>query len=51
MVPEAAGEDTAAVVCWPSRDVAGVRALVAHGLTPLGLIAAHVNARQSRRAL
>jgi GNAT superfamily N-acetyltransferase len=38
--PEAAGEDTAAVVCWPSRDVAGVRALVAHGLTPLGVIAA-----------
>jgi GNAT superfamily N-acetyltransferase len=39
-VPEADGEDTAAVVCWPSRDVAGVRALVAHGLTPLGVIAA-----------
>ena len=39
-VPEAAGEDTAAVICWPSRDVAGVRALVAHGLTPLGVIAA-----------
>src|SRR5579863_3124689 len=31
-VPEAAARDTAAVVCWPSRDVAGVRALVAHGL-------------------
>lgn len=39
-VPEAAGEDTAALICWPSRDVAGVRALVAHGLTPLGVIAA-----------
>lgn len=39
-VPEAAGEDTAALVDWPSRDVAGVRALVAHGLTPLGVIAA-----------
>jgi GNAT superfamily N-acetyltransferase len=39
-VPEAAGEDTAALVYWPSRDVAGVRALVAHGLTPLGVIAA-----------
>jgi ribosomal protein S18 acetylase RimI-like enzyme len=39
-VPEAAGEDTAAVICWPSRDVAGVRALVGHGLTPLGVIAA-----------
>ena len=39
-VPAAVSEDTAAVVCWPSRDVAGVRALVAHGLTPLGVIAA-----------
>jgi len=39
-VPEAAGEDTAAVVSWPSRDVTGVRALVAHGLVPLGVIAA-----------
>jgi GNAT superfamily N-acetyltransferase len=39
-VPEAAGQDTAAVICWPSRDVAGVRALVAHGLAPLGVIAA-----------
>lgn len=39
-VPEAAGEDTAAVIAWPSRDVAGVRALVAHGLVPLGVIAA-----------
>ncbi|MGD0703567.1 MAG: GNAT family N-acetyltransferase [Trebonia sp.] len=38
-VPEAARQDTAAVICWPSRDVAGVRALVAHGLTPLGVIA------------
>ncbi len=45
-VPEAAGEDTAAVVCWPSRDVAGVRALVAHGLTPLGVIAAWSATRQ-----
>jgi GNAT superfamily N-acetyltransferase len=44
-VPEAAGEDTAAVICWPSRDVAGVRALVAHGLAPLGVIAA----RSARR--
>ena len=39
-VPEADGEDTAAVICWPSRDVAGVRALVTHGLTPHGVIAA-----------
>lgn len=39
-VPEAAAEDTAAVIRWPSRDVAGVRALLAHGLTPLGVTAA-----------
>jgi GNAT superfamily N-acetyltransferase len=39
-VPETVGEDTAAVICWPSRDVAGVRALVAHGLVPHGVIAA-----------
>jgi hypothetical protein len=45
-VPEAVGEDTAAVVCWPSRDVAGVRALVAHGLTPLGVIAARSAGRR-----
>lgn len=45
-VPEAAGEDTAAVVAWPSRDVAGVRALVAHGLVPLGVIAANSTSRR-----
>jgi GNAT superfamily N-acetyltransferase len=45
-VPEAAGEDTAGVICWPSRDVAGVRALVAHGLTPLGVIAARSAGRR-----
>lgn len=40
MVPEAADDDTAALIHWPSRDVAGVRALVAHGLTPHGVVAA-----------
>jgi GNAT superfamily N-acetyltransferase len=45
-VPEAAGQDTAAVICWPSRDVAGVRALVAHGLAPLGVIAAWSGSRR-----
>lgn len=44
-VPEAAGADTAAVIGWPSRDVAGVRALVAHGLAPLGVIAARAASR------
>lgn len=46
-VPEAAGADTAAVISWPSRDVAGVRALVAHGLVPLGVIAARVASRRT----
>src|SRR5262249_52475599 len=45
-VPEAAGADTAAVIGWPSRDVAGVRALVTHGMTPLGVIAARAASRR-----
>src|SRR4029077_17413146 len=38
-VPPAAERDTAAVVTWPSRDVAGVAALLRHGLAPLATIA------------
>jgi GNAT superfamily N-acetyltransferase len=49
-VPEAAGEDTAAVIGWPSRDVTGVRALVAHGLVPLGVIAARPADRRPEMA-
>jgi GNAT superfamily N-acetyltransferase len=45
-VPEAVGKDTAAVIGWPSRDVTGVRALVAHGLVPLGVIAARPAGRR-----
>jgi len=45
-VPEAVGNDTAAVISWPSRDVTGVRALVAHGLVPLGVIAARPASRR-----
>jgi predicted N-acetyltransferase YhbS len=37
---DAAGEDSAALVRWPSRDVEGVRALLDHGLRPLTVIAA-----------
>jgi GNAT superfamily N-acetyltransferase len=33
-------EDTSAVVTWPSRDVGGVKTLLAHGLAPLAVIAA-----------
>lgn len=45
-VPEAAGQDTAAVIGWPSRDVTAVRALVAHGLVPHGVIAARPASRR-----
>lgn len=45
-VPGAVGEDTAAVVCWPSHDVAAVRALLAHGLAPLGVIAVRSASRR-----
>ena len=39
-LPDAAASDCAAVVTWPSRDVAGALPLVRHGLTPLAVIAA-----------
>jgi GNAT superfamily N-acetyltransferase len=39
-LPEAAAEDTAAVVNWPSRDVSGVLALLRHGLQPITVVAA-----------
>jgi GNAT superfamily N-acetyltransferase len=40
-----AGEkDSSAVVTWPSRDVGGVKALLAHGLAPLAVIAARATA-------
>ncbi len=38
-VPEAAGDDTAALVNWPSRDIDGVATLLAHGLTPQEVLA------------
>jgi predicted N-acetyltransferase YhbS len=34
-----AGEDSQAAIRWPSRDVAGARALLRHGLQPLTVIA------------
>jgi GNAT superfamily N-acetyltransferase len=39
-VPGTDGEDTAAVVSWPSRDIDGVAALRRHGLTPMIVFAA-----------
>ncbi len=39
-VPGTDGEDTAAVVVWPSRDISGVAPLVRRGLAPLAVVAA-----------
>jgi GNAT superfamily N-acetyltransferase len=43
--PGADGEDTAAIVTWPSRDVDGVGALLRHGFAPLAVIAARTTNR------
>lgn len=43
-LPGADGDDTSAVVTWPSRDVSGVQTLLAHGLAPLAVIAARATA-------
>ncbi len=40
--PDSAGEDTAATVTWPSRDVDGVAALLRHRFAPLEVIAARI---------
>jgi GNAT superfamily N-acetyltransferase len=39
-VPGAGEEDTAAVINWPSRDIDGLNVMLAHGLTPLNIVAA-----------
>jgi GNAT superfamily N-acetyltransferase len=46
-VPAAEGQDTAAVVTWPSRDVGGVPVLLRHGLAPLAVVAARVTGRRA----
>jgi GNAT superfamily N-acetyltransferase len=38
-LPEASGEDSAAMINWPSRDISGVRALLKHGMQPMAVIA------------
>jgi GNAT superfamily N-acetyltransferase len=38
-LPEASGEDSAAMINWPSRDISGVRALLKHGMQPIVVIA------------
>ena len=45
-IPAARSEDTAAMITWPSRDVAAVRALVRHGLQPMTVIAARPVGRE-----
>lgn len=44
-VPGVDGEDIAAVVTWPSRDIDGVAALVRHGLAPFNVLAARTTGR------
>jgi hypothetical protein len=43
-VAGAGNEDSAAEVTWPSRDVGGVKTLLAHGLAPLAVIGARATA-------
>jgi GNAT superfamily N-acetyltransferase len=38
-VPEASGEDSAAMINWPSRDVSGIKALLHHGMQPFAVLA------------
>jgi GNAT superfamily N-acetyltransferase len=46
-LPEASGEDSAAMIDWPSRDISGVNALLKRGMQPLVVIAV----RPARRAV
>lgn len=49
-LPGAHGDDTAAVITWPSRDIDGVATLLRHGLAPLAVIAARPAGRRAVRA-
>lgn len=44
-LPEAAAEDTSAIVNWPTRDVGGVLPLLRHGLQPMAVIAGRPKGR------
>ena len=46
-VPEAAGEDTAVVLTWPTRDADGPLTLLRHGLAPRAVIAARAAGRRA----
>jgi GNAT superfamily N-acetyltransferase len=47
-LPEARGDDTAAIITWPSRDVSGVRALLRHGMQPMAVLAARPAGRPAQ---
>jgi len=49
-LPEAGGEDTAAIVTWPSRDIDGVGTLLRRGFAPLTVLAARTTGRHSGAA-
>ena len=46
-VPEAAEEDTAVVMTWPTRDIDGPLTLLRHGLAPRAVIAARAAGRRA----
>jgi hypothetical protein len=46
-LPGADGEDTAAIVNWPSRDIDGAETLLSHGFAPLAVIAARATGRHT----
>ncbi len=46
-VPEARGDDTAAVIHWPSRDIEGTAAMLGQGLWPMTVLAARVTGRHA----
>jgi GNAT superfamily N-acetyltransferase len=48
-VPGSGSQDTAAVITWPSRDVAGVPVLLRRGFAPMAVIAARTMSRDQAR--
>ncbi len=50
-VPEAAEEDTAAVITWPARGIDGPGPLLRHGLAPRAVIAARAAGRRAAAAV
>lgn len=48
-VPDADAADTAAIVNWPSRDIDGIRPLLARGLSPTDVVTARLTAAAEER--